>query len=342
MRLLCLSAALSIALAVQAQDLKRPVLSSHDIVDGPFAGAHHVEDIHVFEDGTVVYVIEGAEATGAAKPQRLSYEITIGPDEMRQLVELLDSPEIRALPSEISPKTQPIDFFWQKSLEIDRPDKTQKTKIENFYPFLNLERPAYPQALIELECSLQDIKSAAAKRPKDEDDWCRSLFNHGMASASEAAAAVVEQVQPDCREDQARPRIVAGKGWGSLQIGAALETVDSSLGKGQRGSKYSDSYFREYPPNGIEVLFENIGNAVRAIYFYNGQRDTGKIGVFCGQTDNGINWRSTAEDVKKTYGRPNEEFSGADSGGTWQRLVFAGIDFRFENGKMVRIGIPGR
>ena len=44
----------------------------------------------------------------------------------------------------------------------------------------------------------------------------------------------------------------------------------------------------------------------------------------------------------RSYGRSIGEFSGADSVGTWERLVFAGIDFRFENGKMVRIGIPGR
>jgi hypothetical protein len=44
----------------------------------------------------------------------------------------------------------------------------------------------------------------------------------------------------------------------------------------------------------------------------------------------------------RNCGRPNGEFSGADSGGTWEKLVFAGIGFRFENGEMVRIGIPGR
>lgn len=44
----------------------------------------------------------------------------------------------------------------------------------------------------------------------------------------------------------------------------------------------------------------------------------------------------------RNYSRPNGELSGADSVGTWGRLVFAGIDFRFENGDMVQIGIPGR
>ncbi|HXR40006.1 MAG TPA: hypothetical protein VN776_12965 [Terracidiphilus sp.] len=311
-------------------------------MDGPFNGQHNVEDLRVFEDGKVVYVVEATSAAVAAKPQRLSYEINIGPDEMRHLAKLLDSPEIRALPSEIEPKTRPIDFFWQKSLEIDRSGTTQKTHIENFYPFLNEHGPAYPNALIELECSLKDIESTAAKRPKEEDNWCRSLLSTGTVSVAEAGGAPSAQVQQACRDDQARPGIVAGKGWGPVQIGADLKTVDSSLGKGLQGSKYSDGYLREYPPNGIEVSFENTGNTVRAIYFYNGQRDSGNIGAFCGQVDNGINWRSTADDVKKVYGRPNSEFSGADSGGTWERLVFAGIDFRFESGKMVRIGIPGR
>jgi hypothetical protein len=45
--------------------------------------------------------------------------------------------------------------------------------------------------------------------------------------------------------------------------------------------------------------------------------------------------------VKKAYGQPTAKFSGTDSGGTWKRLVFDGIDFRFENEKMVRIGVPG-
>jgi len=46
-------------------------------------------------------------------------------------------------------------------------------------------------------------------------------------------------------------------------------------------------------------------------------------------------------DVKRAYGQPTAEFSGSYLGGTWRRLVFAGIDFRFENERMLRIGIPG-
>jgi len=58
-------------------------------------------------------------------------------------------------------------------------------------------------------------------------------------------------------------------------------------------------------------------------------------------TNDGINWRSSVDEVKKAYGHPTAEFSGSNAEESWQRLVFDGIDFRFENGKLLRIGIPG-
>jgi hypothetical protein len=55
-----------------------------------------------------------------------------------------------------------------------------------------------------------------------------------------------------------------------------------------------------------------------------------------------INWQSPIDEVKTAYGKPVEEFLGKDSGGTWNRIVFDGIDFRFENGQMVRISVSSR
>ena len=55
------------------------------------------------------------------------------------------------------------------------------------------------------------------------------------------------------------------------------------------------------------------------------------------KTDKGIEWNATYKEVKKAYGKPKEDYHG-DS---WRRVVFKGIDFRFENDVMVRIGIPG-
>jgi hypothetical protein len=330
MRSICLAATLLVALVLVGQDVKRPILSSHDRVDGPLGGEYHVEDLQVFADGKVQYVEEGTKTMGG-KPERSVFEARIGSDEIGRLAELLDSREIRSLPKKVSSKTRPIDFFWQKSLEINRPDKTQNIQIENFYPFLNVHQPIYPTALIRLECSLQIIESEAAKRPrpKDEDDWCGAI----RAQSGPAKTA--------CRDDAAQPRIVAGEGWGPVRIGAAVQAVDDVLGEGQLQRRYSDVYFKDYTSKGVQVSFENPSNRVHAIYFYNGQRDSEEIGVFCGRTDRAVNWQSSVDDVKNAYGHPTGEYSGSGPGGTWQRLVFAGIDFRFEDGHLVRIGTPG-
>jgi hypothetical protein len=124
MRLLYLVAALSVALAALAQDANPPVLSSHDRIDGPFAGQYQVQDLRVYENGRVVYVEEGTKTMGAAKAERSAYEAVIGSDEVRRLAALLDSREIRSIPKEVPSKTRSIDFSWHKSLEINRSGKT--------------------------------------------------------------------------------------------------------------------------------------------------------------------------------------------------------------------------
>lgn len=324
MRPIQLAATLFVPLVLIAQDVKHPLLSSRDRVDGPLGGEYTVEDVQVFADGKVVYVEEGTKTLGV-KAERSTFEATINSDELQHLTRLLDSPEIRSLPKKVPSQTRPIDFFWQKSIQINRPDRTQGIQIENFYPFLNERDPVYPTALIELECSLQDIKSEVAKRP--HEDWCGAI------------RAKVAPEKTKCHEDAAQPKIVAGEGWGRIRLGAPLKAVDDFLGEGQVGHRYSGGYFKDYLATGVQVSFEN-ANVVHAIFFYNRQQGDEEFRVFCGQTDKGINWQSSAEEVKKAYGQPTADYS-SDPGGSWERLVFAGIDFRFENRKLVRIGIPG-
>jgi hypothetical protein len=171
-------------------------------------------------------------------------------------------------------------------------------------------------------------------------------FPRGRQTAAVAARKVecqsvrisTEPLRADCQKDIAQPKIVAGEGWGPVRIGATSKTVDAFLGVGKSGRKYSQVFFKDYALKGIQVSFENNSGMVHSIYFYNGQRDSPEFRVFCGQFDKGINWQSSVEEVKKAYGEPTAEFSG----GTSKRLVFDGIDFRFENGKLVRIGVPGK
>lgn len=183
---------------------------------------------------------------------------------------------------------------------------------------------------------MQDIEAEVAKGspPKAEDNWCTDLLGtNGDPS--------VEPAHVECREDAAQPTIVPDEGWGQLRIGTAATAIDALLGDGQTGHTYKGVYFKDYPPKGIQVSFESPSNTVHAIYFYNGQRGDEQFAVFCGHTSNGINWKSSVDEVKSKYGHPTADYSGTDSRGAWQRLAFDGIDFRFENGRMVRIGVPG-
>ena len=173
-----------IAVTLKAQVTNRPILSSLDRVAGPFAGAHRVENLQVFADGRVVYAEESVNKQGSGRPNKSVYRLRISAEELRHLAELLGNAEIRSLPKTVSSATAPIDFFWLKSLAIARANEIQEINIENFYPFINMYQPVYPKALIELECSLQEIKLAAAKHPKDEVAWCRALMKSTLVQNS--------------------------------------------------------------------------------------------------------------------------------------------------------------
>ena len=141
-------------------------------------------------------------------------------------------------------------------------------------------------------------------------------------------------------ESDSEPLIVAGYGWGKVHVGAKREDVEAALGKGEEdeGSKYlKDVYFREYPDKGIQVFYTHQEDKVVAIFFYNKQRRYENLVTVSVKTEKGIDWNASPEKVKKVYGKPKENYSGKG----WRRMVFEGIDFRWENGVIVRIGIPG-
>ncbi|TVM01561.1 MAG: hypothetical protein CV087_10700 [Candidatus Brocadia sp. WS118] len=71
---------------------------------------------------------------------------------------------------------------------------------------------------------------------------------------------------------------------------------------------------------------------------YNRQHGYENFETFQGKTDHGIDWSSTPEQVIKAYGKPKEEYIRVG----WRRMAYEGIDFCWENGVMVRIGITAK
>jgi hypothetical protein len=302
----------------RGQKTEQPIVVSHDVINGPAGDARTTEDLKVFANGRVAYTVR-------SKTTKI-LTLVLKTDDLSGLVQLLNSPEIRELPKEVAAKTHPTDFFWDQKLQIVRSGATQNVHIEHFYPFLNLKGPAYPQKLIAFECKLQDIKAAATKEPESEK-WCEDILAYNFP----------ESESYKCSGSESKTKIAAGSGWGDVQVGASYRSIQATLGQATPSEVFSDVRFVEYRSRGIEISLNRRDDRVHAIYFYNHQEGSGQFGVFCGQTAEGINWHSTIGDVRNAYGHPSADFIQGDSG----RLQFPGIDFRFESGKLVRIGIPG-
>jgi hypothetical protein len=129
--------------------------------------------------------------------------------------------------------------------------------------------------------------------------------------------------------------------WGDVRLGASKKTIEKVLGNFPEIDPVGDVYFVDYSEKGIQLSFATKTNKVNAIYFYNKQRRYEHFATFAGKTSKGINWNSTEAEVIEAYGHPKEDYSGGFPV-IWRRMVFEGIDFRFENNVMVRIGIPGK
>src|SRR5580658_3562331 len=134
--------ALLLAWPSPAQDTRVPIIVSRDEIAGPLGGEHHRQELKIFADGSVSYFEKGSVSLFAGDTAN-SFELQLTADEMKALQSLLDSKDVRSIPKKIPPKTASIDFVWQKSYAITRPDKTQQIEIVNFYPFVNLHRDGY-------------------------------------------------------------------------------------------------------------------------------------------------------------------------------------------------------
>jgi len=153
-----------------AKDTPKAMLVSHNDIKGPIIGNAHIEDLEIFADGHVRYSESGNDRKTGTFNTRLT------PAQLRRLTVLLNSKEMRAVPAEIPSQIRVVDFDWEAQLNIQHASGRQTIAIKNFYPMLNTQRPAYPRALIELECILRDLQARATKRPvhfEDENEnWC--------------------------------------------------------------------------------------------------------------------------------------------------------------------------
>ena len=168
-------------------------------------------------------------------------------------------------------------------------------------------------------------------------DRLRAFFPQSPAPTEEAA-----EVDAPVQEKSAgrkAPIIVAGKGWGRVCIGNTQAVIDDFLGEGAKTVQNGDVFVVNYHDQGIRVSFAKTSQKAVSILFCD--KDS-TFSSFQGRTAKGIDWDASPPDVIDAYGQPREDLSGANKGVRWRRLVFEGIDFRFVEGKLVRISVSGQ
>lgn len=128
-------------------------------------------------------------------------------------------------------------------------------------------------------------------------------------------------------------------GEGVFKFGIPRKQLEEAIGKGVAKSKYDDVYFVDYPDQGIQASFDNKTNKVHVIFLYNNANRYESFSTPTIRTSKGIDWKASEDDVIKSYGTPVKDYS--DESRSWRRIEYPGMDFRFEGGRLVRIGILG-
>jgi hypothetical protein len=133
--------------------------------------------------------------------------------------------------------------------------------------------------------------------------------------------------------------IVEGHGWKNIVLGATKDNIVNAVGEPSEVLNYSDVYFYNYYPLGIQINFNRVLNTTKAIFFYNNEADSKQFSAFTKRANKGVGFDSLADDVIQKYGEPQNDHTGNDKGIDWRRIEYSNIDFRFENSKMVRISV---
>lgn len=142
--------------------------------------------------------------------------------------------------------------------------------------------------------------------------------------------------------------IVAGKGWGRVEIGAVRSQVEFILGNpkyfGVDSTKPDESY-ATYFQKGVVVVYKTKELTVKLIRFignaaqYAGGKS--KFSSFQGKPDKGITWKSTPAEVMAAYGTPTKREAHEDYPQKVEilTLFYPGIEFMFRGGFITQINI---
>jgi hypothetical protein len=195
---------------------------------------------------------------------------------------------------------------------------------------------------------LFEVKNGVADGPKFRDNRNTPLPEHWIAGPGYDHELVAQPIKFRVFEARLRGRetILPGAGLGKiLSIGATRDSIESLLGKGDDlapAFHLSETNMVEYRSPRIIASYGQSSRVLEAIYFHAARPRYPNDNVSTFKTDKGIDWTATVGDVRKAYGPPISSDSGrydAMRSIEWKVLDYPGIEFRFENERLVRIGV---
>lgn len=229
-------------------------------------------------------------------------------------------------------------FKSYKGLGVQIRYSKRENKIQSIFYYNNeIDCDDYSVALISTDkgvnwsWSVEMVMMAYGKPPIDYDgeNW-RRISYEGMSFRWLNGRLVSIFVPGDSL-------IVAGVGCGRIKIGEEQEVVELELKVGKPKKIYDDVYFVRYLYDGLEISYDVVGGKVVAIFFYNKMRGYKGYEAHGAVTQKGIGWSASVEEVISSYGKPKLDHARGDL----RRVAFDGIDFIWEGGRLVRMGIPG-
>jgi hypothetical protein len=128
-------------------------------------------------------------------------------------------------------------------------------------------------------------------------------------------------------------RVIPGRGWGPLVVGAKLVAVERELGAPSHRRQGSNYAYADWRPLGVRVYMDLAGTITSVGFIYRQIYDQ-ELTAFTGVTDRGIGASSTLADVEAAYGPAPEK-----RGNKGDCLVYPGTLFSFEDGQLHEISI---
>lgn len=149
-----------------------PVL---EVINRHFTVGEKIPSIYlrVSSDGTA----EGHTLAYSGRERDVVKKKTLAPDEFERLTAVLDAPELLNVKSRYESTRLIIDSWMEWDISIQRPGHAQKIEVVNFSPsWFGLAQP-YPDALLQLGCSVWKIRDqVCGTEPGHNDPKCKKAL----------------------------------------------------------------------------------------------------------------------------------------------------------------------